>query len=577
MYLQDFLAKIETVVGHRPKRSSGGYSCRCPSHEDTNPSLFVSEGSDGKILLKCYAGCSVEEICSKLRLTVSDLFPKQEERQGSSSERTEYIYTSENGTPLYKKVRNQGKKFFILSWNEKGSWEKGLKGLNRSKRVLYRLDEVLAEKARGGKVWLVEGEKDAERLRMEGLVATTPIEGAGSGLRPEYVDQLAGANVVLLYDEDRAGHGRRDQWHDLLCGKVLSLRIVALPGLEFRENSGYDVSDWLADGHSVEELLALVDGAGEVRTPTENRTGRLVAVNLTEFLSHEIPAREMILDPIIPVQGLLMLYSKRGVGKTFLALAIGYAVATGLPLLRWRCGQPTKVLYVDGEMPANLMQERLTQLVLGVGRELPDPSFFRLVTPDLQEEGIPDISTEQGQVMIEDALGDAKLLILDNLSALAPRLQENEADAWGPIQSWLLKLRKQGVSVLIVHHAGKNGLQRGTSRREDMLDSVVMLKHSNSYTGADGASFEVHIEKARGFFGEDAVPFGASLQANDAGALVWSEAEVQNDDLYDAVVEGVREGKSYRQLMKLLGVTKSKVEGLVKKARQKGDLPQVNL
>ena len=113
--------------------------------------------------------------------------------------------------------------------------------------------------------------------------------------------------------------------------------------------------------------------------------------------------------------------------------------------------------------------------------------------------GMPQMS---GQVheLIEKAIGpDTGLLILDNLSTLAPSMQENEADAWAPIQTWILKLRKMGLSVLLIHHAGKTGRQRGTSRREDAFDSVIMLKHSDSYGLSEEASFEVHIEKARGF------------------------------------------------------------------------------
>src|SRR5690606_30985474 len=116
---------------------------------------------------------------------------------------------------------------------------------------------------------------------------------------------------------------------------------------------------------------------------------------------------QMILDPIIPSQGLVLLYSKRGVGKTFLSLAIGYAVAAGATILRWKCKKPVKVLYVDGEMPASLMQERISKLIAGAGIQLQDPSYFRLITPDLQKEGIPDISTSHGQSFIEEALGGA--------------------------------------------------------------------------------------------------------------------------------------------------------------------------
>lgn len=570
MYIQDFLEKTENQTGERARRSGSSYSCRCPAHNDLNPSLSVTEGSDGRVLLTCHAGCSVEDICAAIGIAVADLFPRKQPVQEAAQEGAEYIYKDEEGRPLYKKVRRASKEFYILSWGVNGAWENGLK---TNRRVLYHLDEVKAAIAKGDRIWLVEGEKDAERLRIGGLVATTPIEGAGSNLSPDYVKQLENAHVALLYDEDKAGHRRRDLWRSLLVEKVASLKIVALPGLEFREKSGADVSDWLALGHTTTELQALLEGISPT-TAASTPVGGLKAVTLYDFLGSEILPREMILDPIIPSQGLTLLYSKRGVGKTFLSLAIGCAVAAGLPLLRWRNVKATKVLYVDGEMPGNLMQDRLAQLVHGIGIALPDPSYFRLVTPDLQEEGIPDISSAQGQRLIGEALQDAKLLILDNLSTLAPSLQENEADSWAPIQSWLLKLRKQGVSVLLVHHAGKGGRQRGTSRREDVLDAVVVLKHVEGYSGLDGASFAVHMEKARSFYGDDAEPFMASLQERTKGALIWAHTECQ-DDLYDEVVEAVQSEKSYREIAKELQITKSKVEGVVKKARSKGDLPDV--
>ena len=77
----------------------------------------------------------------------------------------------------------------------------------------------------------------------------------------------------------------------------------------------------------------------------------------------------MILTPIIPSQGLCLLYSKRGIGKTFLSLAIAYAVAAGASLLRWSCKQSVPILYVDGEMPAASMQARIDMLKLGSGLE----------------------------------------------------------------------------------------------------------------------------------------------------------------------------------------------------------------
>lgn len=463
MYIDEFLQHVETKGGSRVKRVDQGYSVCCPAHDDDNPSLSIKEATDGKILLKCFTGCTSEAICGALGLEMTSLFPEHQKRED-----TEYVYRSKDGKLLYKKVRTQDKQFYILSYSSSSEWVRGLKSTSR---VLYNLSQVLEARATSARVFLIEGEKDADRLFMQGLIATTPIEGAGSRLHQEYVGQLEGCNIVLLYDEDAAGYKRRDQWLSLLQGKVASIKVVKLPGLEYRENSGADVSDWLRDGHTTDELLELVQQTADFDfTYQESRKG-LRAFNIQEFLSTEIPERKMILDPIIPSQRLLLLYSKRGVGKTFLSLAIGYAVASGVSFLRWKSIAQVKVHYVDGEMPANLMQERIDKLVKGFGVDLQDPSYFRLITPDLQEEGIVDISTEYGQMLLEKAIDqDTGLLILDNLSTLAPSMQENEADAWAPIQTWILKLRKMGLSVLLVHHAGKSGRQRGTSRREDAFE-----------------------------------------------------------------------------------------------------------
>ncbi len=72
--------------------------------------------------------------------------------------------------------------------------------------------------------------------------------------------------------------------------------------------------------------------------------------------------------------------------------------------------------------------------------------------------------------------------------------------------------RRRGVSVLIVHHAGKGGEQRGTSRREDVLDTSISLRRPNDYVPTEGARFEVHFEKARGIHEDRAKPFEAKLE-----------------------------------------------------------------
>jgi putative DNA primase/helicase len=91
-----------------------------------------------------------------------------------------------------------------------------------------------------------------------------------------------------------------------------------------------------------------------------------------DFLALEIPEREMLLDPVLPARGLAMLFAPRGVGKTHVALSAAYAVASGGALFRWRAPVPRPVVYVDAEMPARTMQERLAAIVNTSGAEPPD-------------------------------------------------------------------------------------------------------------------------------------------------------------------------------------------------------------
>src|SRR3984893_18752829 len=221
----------------------------------------------------------------------------------------------------------------------------------------------------------------------------------------------------------------------------------------------------------------------------------LQAIGLRDFLEIEVPPREMLLSPILPERSLAMLYAPRGMGKSFLSLSIGLAVASGQPLLRWNAARPRKVLYVDGEMPIASLQERLKAISIGMGGTIPNDGF-RMLAADQVEGGI-NLSNEQGQRSLDPLLDGVDLVILDNLSTLCANVSESASDSWVSIQTWLLGLRRRGIAVLLVHHAGTNGRQRGTSRREDALDTVIALRLTEDYSSEQGARFEIHFEKLR--------------------------------------------------------------------------------
>ena len=202
----------------------------------------------------------------------------------------------------------------------------------------------------------------------------------------------------------------------------------------------------------------------------------LVIHTMSDFLSMTLPERDYLLHPVIPSQGIVIIFAPRGIGKTFAALSAALAVAGGLYVYNWRASRANRVLYVDGEMPAITMQERLSALACGMAAPEHAMQNFSILTPDMQPRPMPDLSTTAGQNALEPFLTGVKLLVLDNLSTLCRTGKENESQSWQSMQSWLLDLRRRGMAVLLVHHAGKSGDQRGTSAREDIMDTVISLK-----------------------------------------------------------------------------------------------------
>src|SRR5262249_51898851 len=189
--------------------------------------------------------------------------------------------------------------------------------------------------------------------------------------------------------------------------------------------------------------------------------------------------------------------------------------------------------------------------------------YFRLITPDLQEEGIPSLSTPLGQELIEQKLGGAELVILDNVTTLFPGGKENEIESWRPAQSWILRLRRRGVAVLFAHHAGRNGQSRGTSGREDVLDTVIALRRPDDYRVEQGARFIVEYEKTRSIYGGDVEPFEAQMETH-TGAAVWL-TDKPKADLLARVLELREAHVSIRAIAAQLGIDKGKVERILNK------------
>jgi hypothetical protein len=295
----------------------------------------------------------------------------------------------------------------------------------------------------------------------------------------------------------------------------------------------------------------------------------LAVIEVMDFIKMSLPHREMILAPWLPAQGLAMIYAPRGVGKTHVALGVAYAVTSNTAFLGWQPTKARNVLYLDGEMPAALMQERL--LALAASNKAPLLASFKLITPDLQSGAMPDLATPGGQVMLEAHTQRAELIIVDNISTLCRNSKENEADSWQPVQEWALRMRAAGKSVLFIHHAGKGGNQRGTSKREDILDTVISLKRPDDYKPKDGAVFQVHFEKARGFLGKETNSFEARFNTQPDGLQEWIMTPAQ-DTSYDQAVHLANKGLDQTQIAETLSIHKSNVSRHLKRAHQEGKI-----
>jgi putative DNA primase/helicase len=292
---------------------------------------------------------------------------------------------------------------------------------------------------------------------------------------------------------------------------------------------------------------------------------RLRPLDIYNLLALNIPERGMVLEPIIPEKGLTMIYGARGTGKTQLACGISYAVATGTKLLKWQASKPRKVLHVDGEMPAAALRERFKQIMAGATVQ-PDTGMLKILAADLLEQDIGNLACPKVQAELDPHLEGIELLTLDNLSSLTAVIRDNDAESWNPIQHWLLRLRRRGISVNLVHHAGKNGDQRGTSRREDVLDTSISLRRPGDYAAIEGARFEIHFEKARGLHGDLVKPFEAKLEIRD-GATSWTIKELEDVKL--ARVKALAEdGCSVRDIADETGFSKSSVQRMRDKLQE---------
>lgn len=242
MNLEEIISKFDNA-----RRERDGFKVRCPCHSDSKNSLSINEGRGGAILLNCFAGCETKNILDAVGLDFKDISPRE---NGSRSHQhhddtiARYVYTDEAGRALFRVCRTRSKRFF----QERFEAGKFIPGMQNCRRVLYKLPELVGSEI----VYIVEGEKDVERLTSLGLVATTNVGGAGKWTAA-YSEILKGKDVVIFPDNDGPGAAHAVMIAKSLLGLAASVKIVSLPELPPKG----DISDYLKS-HTKEDLLVLV-------------------------------------------------------------------------------------------------------------------------------------------------------------------------------------------------------------------------------------------------------------------------------------------------------------------------------
>lgn len=467
--------RVTRLLAEKTGYAGRNGSWRCPAHDDSNPSLTVTRGDRG-VILCCHRDCTVNAVTAALGIRLADLFDQPAERGNGNGtkpviDRT-YPYVDEHGQLLYEVVRFTPKDFRQRRPDGNGGWINNVAGV---RNVVYNLPGVLAAKAAGVTIYVVEGEKDCDALDRAGEIATCNPGGAGKW-RPEHTDMLAGAaEVIIVADKDKPGRQHARTVADALRPRVGAVRIV-------EALTGKDAADHLGAGHNVDNFqpIDLEAGVEQPRTePTDDAddgptTGGLLRLQtlkqrlLDGTQLDQLPPPQPLIDGILTCDTIAALYGPPGVGKSFVKTDWALSVATGTWWLGHQVHQGP-VIYIAAEGQAGLGQRKRAWEKAHNVQVNGHPIYWEPMPVNLRDpewvEGLALLAAEIRPVLI----------VIDTLARCMPGGDENSSRDMGAIVEAADRLRLAShATILFGHHTPKEtDTLRGHSSLEGAVETVI--------------------------------------------------------------------------------------------------------
>lgn len=450
----------------KSRKTSKGFNALCPAHDDKSPSLSISEGNH-RTVLHCFAGCHEDAILEAIGLEKADLFSEREtpliarlnaNRSSTAAKVTEgakvidrvYRYTSAEGAILYENVRYLPKGFRQRRPDRVGGYIYNLDGIER---VPYRLAELIEKlKQTDAEIWLTEGEKDADNLRMLGFTATSFKKWTQS-----LNTYIKGVHAVLFRDHDRSGVKQANDAASIIGEAAKSVKVIDLfDGELLPDRHGRDVSDWIEvrrgeglENDEIAETLALFVERSDLLKdwPDARQTGNSSALKIRAMSDIEAKSVEWFVKPLIPFGFFTLCDGIEGLGKTFMMLDIAtqYSLGLAMPISGEVLPVGNVLIMSEEDSPEYVLKPRLEKMGADITR------IFIIDEPFTM--------TPEGFAKLERAIVDyqIKFVLIDPIMSYTGKANINNTADVRPITDRLNKIATaHGCVIVGIRHINKS-------------------------------------------------------------------------------------------------------------------------